>query len=489
MLTEQFVAAVGVPTRAPGTNATKDVGIFINESQPLNAQRTVFKKSATLPNGLAISATHVFAAQAGKGVVHVYQRQKGNQEATVPFTEKLTCIALACNDTVLVCGTAEGRIFLWEIASGRQVTTAQSHLQAVNALAVDPTSNFLLSASADSTVHTWSIPKLLSFSDSGIEPLSPSTTFTSHNASVNCLAVGHSATSCNIAVSGSSDQTCLVWDYHTNTLLRTFLLTSIPLSLALDPADRAIYVGHQDGSVQQLNLFASEGQPRQLLMNRAQRTTSAAPPIQPPPTSIWRSPDSTLGPALCVSVSFDGNTVLSGHENGNMLMWDVARPASPASLLPLPHAGPITNVSFLPAIGFTNDTRRTVTISTVTKPKFGAFDSAMGIVPDNYALNVELSLKHPGSRISPFEQALHGPTFPVHMIDEGLHELLHWGQDHGGNALLQAELDALRRLQKASFEKIEKVNAEKRALLDREHKRLAGVHSLDTNGHLDPESP
>src|ERR1700709_2481517 len=120
MLTEQFVASIGIPERPPATNIAKDAAIFIHEFQPLAAQRTLLKKSATPPNCLVVSENHVFAAQQGKGVVNVYGRQKGNLEAVVPFTEHITCLALACDDTVLILGTAEGRIFLWEICTGRQ---------------------------------------------------------------------------------------------------------------------------------------------------------------------------------------------------------------------------------------------------------------------------------------------------------------------------------------------------------------------------------
>lgn len=116
MLTEQFVAAVGVPaTKTGGTSGTKDVGVFVFESQPLQQPRAAYKKSTTNANCVAVSASHVFAAQADKAVVNVYSREKGGQEATVPFPERITCITLACEETVLVLGSVEGRIFLWEV--------------------------------------------------------------------------------------------------------------------------------------------------------------------------------------------------------------------------------------------------------------------------------------------------------------------------------------------------------------------------------------
>jgi pre-rRNA-processing protein IPI3 len=114
MLTEHFVASISAQTKA-NTGVTKDAGIFVHEHQPLAAQRHVFKKSASAQNGLAVSSSHIFAAQADKAVVHVYSRDKGNQEAIVPFPERIHSIALAAKDTVLLLGTESGRVLAWEV--------------------------------------------------------------------------------------------------------------------------------------------------------------------------------------------------------------------------------------------------------------------------------------------------------------------------------------------------------------------------------------
>jgi pre-rRNA-processing protein IPI3 len=115
MLSEQFIASIGTPAKAPNTSVTKDAGIFVHELQPLAGQRSLFKKSATIEQCLAVSESHIFAAQQEKAVVNVYNREKGNQEATVPFNERIACVALVAADSVLVLGTENGRILLWEV--------------------------------------------------------------------------------------------------------------------------------------------------------------------------------------------------------------------------------------------------------------------------------------------------------------------------------------------------------------------------------------
>jgi len=115
MLSEHYIASIGTPAKAPNTSVTKDAGVFVHELQPLPGQRSFFKKSATKEQCLAVSETHIFAAQSEKAVINIYNREKGNQEATIPFNERMTCIALAAEESLLILGTESGKILLWEV--------------------------------------------------------------------------------------------------------------------------------------------------------------------------------------------------------------------------------------------------------------------------------------------------------------------------------------------------------------------------------------
>lgn len=116
MLSELFVASTLASAKTPAASL-RDVGICVQELQPSQTLRSTFKKSSTAPNGLAVSPSHVFSAQAEKAVVHVYSREKGNQEAVVPFPERIRSIVVAGAKygDVLVLGTEGGRLILWEV--------------------------------------------------------------------------------------------------------------------------------------------------------------------------------------------------------------------------------------------------------------------------------------------------------------------------------------------------------------------------------------
>jgi len=114
MLSESFVTSIRAQPKSANTAIAKDVGIYLHELHPSPAVKSSFKKSSTQVNSLAISSSHIFAAQADKAVVHVYSRERANQEALISFPERIHSLTLI-GDGVLALGTAEGRVILWEV--------------------------------------------------------------------------------------------------------------------------------------------------------------------------------------------------------------------------------------------------------------------------------------------------------------------------------------------------------------------------------------
>jgi pre-rRNA-processing protein IPI3 len=121
MLTESIVASVYKTEDSKtitwtGSPFPKDAAIFELSINPRFAVTTVYKKSSTTRSGLALSDSHVFAAQTDKAAIQVYGRDKGKQEATIPLPEKATAIETAgeCGE-LLVIGTDEGNVLIWSV--------------------------------------------------------------------------------------------------------------------------------------------------------------------------------------------------------------------------------------------------------------------------------------------------------------------------------------------------------------------------------------
>ena len=117
MLTESFIASTLISDQATA-KVIKDASICQYEFQPIQALKANFKKSSAQRNCLAVSASHIFAAQADKSVVHVYSRDRGNQEVVVPFHDRIRSIALAADADgggLLALGTEGGGVIFWEV--------------------------------------------------------------------------------------------------------------------------------------------------------------------------------------------------------------------------------------------------------------------------------------------------------------------------------------------------------------------------------------
>ncbi|EXJ59198.1 hypothetical protein A1O7_06630 [Cladophialophora yegresii CBS 114405] len=473
MLTESFVAATLAANRVPAhtTAALKDVGIFLHEFQPQSTLRHGFKKSSSQGGCVATSDSHVFAAQADKAVVNVYNRERGTQEATVPFPDRIHSVAYAKSADILVLGTEGGKLILWELATGRVTNSSASHLQAVSRLCITPKNEYILSGSADSSIHLWSLARLVSFeplSDSyGSEEPSnaPAKTFSGHRAAITALACGHSLISTNFAVSASDDGTCYIWHISSCQALRTLLLPSLPVSITLDPADRAIYFGCNDGRIQAWNIFMHAAKSNVPLAGSSQ-----LPPIQLLEKDSWSAPSADLGSANCLTISYDGTSLLSGHANGAIIRWDVAKHRILNEIANL--GQPVTNISMLNPEGFPNQRGPKYVIPQVIKPNLefaSTRNNGTCGVPATYSHHVMITNSMPESEHDEFELALTGPGISQTMLDAAVPSLT---MGSAPQALPSTDITALAKTERLE-EEITKLKEQLAAIHNVEEKRKA----------------
>ncbi|KAF5978133.1 WD-repeat CRB3 [Fusarium coicis] len=347
MLTQEFVSTICGPPLAANTAISKDVGIYSHSLTPSHTIKASFKKSSTPVNGLAVSESHIFAAQDQKAHVHVYSRVRGNQEALVPFPERIRSLALA--GQVLVVGSTEGRLFLWETCTGRLVSTPPCHVQAVSCLAVTP--YHILSGSDDSNINVWSISRLLEL-DAQAEQ-EPDLTLSNHRGAITSLTVGPGTNpETSICVSASKDKTCIIWNYQTGQLLRTLLFPVFPLCARLDPSARALFVSSEAGAVYLVELFGGD---KPLLGSRSTELPSIVVQINTP----LAVSDPEVGQPSCLALTYDGTSILSGHTKGKILRWSLAENGHSTDVANLNAS--VTNLCFMPPLS-TEQPTKTVSI-------------------------------------------------------------------------------------------------------------------------------
>ncbi|CZR33358.1 uncharacterized protein FPRO_01788 [Fusarium proliferatum ET1] len=343
MLTQEFVSTICGPPLAANTAISKDVGIYSHSLTPSHTIKASFKKSSTPANGLAVSESHIFAAQDQKAHVHVYSRIRGNQEALVPFPERIRSLALA--GQVLVVGSTEGRLFLWETCTGRLVSTPPCHVQAVSCLAVTP--YHILSGSDDSNINVWSISRLLELDAQSEQE--PDLTLSNHRGAITSLTVGPGTNpETSICVSASKDKTCIIWNYQTGQLLRTLLFPSFPLCARLDPSARALFVSSEAGAVYLVELFGGD---KPLLGSRSTELPSIVVQINTP----LAVSDPEVGQPSCLALTYDGTSILSGHTKGKILRWSLAENGHSTDVANLNAS--VTNLCFIPPLSTEQPTK------------------------------------------------------------------------------------------------------------------------------------
>lgn len=429
MLSESFIAATLTTQKASPQlpSNLKDVGVCLHEVQPQSILRHGYKKSSVNRNCLAISENHIFAAQADKAVINVYSREKGNQEATVPFPERIHSLAYVNGTGIVVIGTEGGKLILWETATGRLTTSPASHLQPVTSLCITENLSLILSASSDSAVHIWSLQGLISFSQPSnsyahSNARSPLRTFSGHRNAVTALACGHSKGHTAFAVSCSQDQTCYIWGIQDCQILQIYLLPSIPLCFGVDIADRAIFAGNEDGSVQMIDLFKASTKQHS---NSVYNSTSPAA-IKVTESECWPASATASDPTNCMTLSYDGTVLLSGHKSGKVVSWDIAKRRLRTQIIDL--GQPVTTIIMLRPAGLPFDVPR-FQIKTIVKPRLElstyAGDGTSGISP-GYAFHAKLlSSKEaiPNKQQEKFQDLLNCKFFLEDVVDEALYEL------------------------------------------------------------------
>lgn len=216
-----------------------------------------------------------------------------------------------------------------------------------------------------------------------------------------------------------------MWDYISGESLRVFLLSEPAVCLTLDPADRAFYAGYADGSIHMIDLFSTSD-----LVQQVRNPNLQATPTQPSEKDRWKLPDDAAGQGmLCIDTSYDGTTLISGHENGKIYTWDIAKGQWTSTLHD--YALPITNLMMLPPTGWPKPKIPQLRLRQVIKPRYESTFSAdsggggtRGVSLHYACTSVFLSslplASSSAASESAFQEALVHPCFPTPWLEEGL---------------------------------------------------------------------
>lgn len=131
-------------------------------------------------------------------------------------SESINAVVISPNGQIIISGSEDNTIKLWDLNSGECLATLAGHEAGVRAVAISPDGQLLVSGSADNTIKLWQLPSVEN------EPICPDPiyTLTGHSDDVKCLAISHDG---QILASGSQDKTIKLWDLETGELKTTLI--------------------------------------------------------------------------------------------------------------------------------------------------------------------------------------------------------------------------------------------------------------------------
>ncbi|KAI4529027.1 WD40 repeat-like protein [Schizophyllum commune Loenen D] len=249
-------------TAASSSSASSSTGpgcIALHDLQTGNSLAS-FKQTNAPRNSTAILEStgseggFMLSCQPDKSILNVYNFQKDQLAMKIVLPEKLTCIALDPRGHYCAGGTAQGRIYLWEVSSGILYNAWDGHYRQVTVLRFTRDGAALISGSDDSGVSVWSVSRLVDDDLQNELPL-PYTTLSDHTLPITDITCGVGVFPQLRVLTASVDHSVKVWDLATKSLLTTFTFPQVISCLAWDVAERFFFAAAPDGSVHQVNLF------------------------------------------------------------------------------------------------------------------------------------------------------------------------------------------------------------------------------------------
>ncbi|MHC5671966.1 protein kinase domain-containing protein [Nostoc sp.] len=257
-------------------------------------------------------------------------------------------VAISPDGKTIASSGDERTIKLWNLATGKQISSLNGYSQQVNVVVISPDGKTLVTGSNDNTIKIWNLAtrKLIR-------------TLDGHSDSVHALAISADS---ETLVSGSDDNTIKIWDLATGEQIRTLTgHTFWVRSVAISPDGLILASGSFDKMIKIWNL--TKGYSIRTLEGNFQTVTAVA--ISPDgKTLASASRDRTIklwnlvtgreirtlaghaNTVTTVAFSADGKIIASGSRDRTIKLWN---PATGEEILTLTgHTNTVTSVTFSP---------------------------------------------------------------------------------------------------------------------------------------------
>ncbi|WP_437311456.1 TIR domain-containing protein [Sorangium sp. So ce388] len=210
---ERIARTLHFPRGLPKIRLRHPVRMWTREERTLYGHSGGVNACAISPDGQRI------VSASGDTTLKVWDLATGKLLSTLEgHSERVNACVVSPGGQRIVSASDDSTLKVWDLASGKLLSTLEGHSGGVNACAVSPDGQRIVSASDDSTLKVWDLAsgKLLSTLEGGSEEIY--TLEGGHSGGVNACAVSPDG---QRIVSASDDSTLKVWDLASGKLLST----------------------------------------------------------------------------------------------------------------------------------------------------------------------------------------------------------------------------------------------------------------------------
>lgn len=287
-----------------------------------------------------IAKDYLVTAEKDKPLLHIWplNSQQTVQGMRFVLPGKANAVAISQDGSYCVAGIDE-KIYLWQITSGNLLTIISRHYQKIVMIKFTSDGKYIISAAEDGMVIVWSLTTIAAHPDLEFATQSmaghhdPIHVFSDHSLPVTDMYVskmGMQGRLCTV----STDRTCKIYDLSSGEMLLNLVFDVPLLSVTMDVLELSVFIGTNEGNVYQFSL-KNPPRARDFLVNNNESC----------PTFSHHTKGVT-----CLSVSLDGETLMSGGNDENVVLWHIR---SRQAVKIIKHKGAITNAFFalnLPSI-------------------------------------------------------------------------------------------------------------------------------------------
>ncbi|MDZ8183641.1 MAG: serine/threonine-protein kinase [Nostoc sp. ChiSLP02] len=226
---------------------------------------------------------------------------------TLPGHENsVLSVAISPDGKTIVSSGDDRKIKLWNLATGKQISSINTYSGQVNVVLISPDGKTLVSGNDDNSIKIWTLATGRQIR-----------TLTGHSDSVHTLAISADS---QTLVSGSDDNTIKIWDLATGERIKTLTgHTFWVRSLAISPDGVILASGSFDKTIKIWNL--AKGYSIRTLEGNSQTVTS-------------------------VAISPDGKTLASASRDRTIKLWNITTGREIRTLVG--HTNTVTTVAFSP---------------------------------------------------------------------------------------------------------------------------------------------